>query len=109
MTNYKIDLNIMQTSSIVIEVDGSEVNPLKNGNIWIAAGQRIDIMINAHIVNGSYPILAVAEGINARGQSGIVLVVGGASFNPTPGSVPLIGNVVGLMDSSLESSIRSFK
>ncbi len=64
----------------------------------------MDIIIHIPNGNGAYNVLAVAEGSNPRGQSGIVLVVGDKS--PDPGSIPLVPkSAVGLMDSSLESLV----
>lgn len=94
MTNYKLDFGGLPAT--LIATDGQPVLPVRvpagqgaGRGVWLGVSQRLDVVLSVPRAPGAYLVRAVAEGgeLDARvWQSGLVVVVGGATHVPPPGT-----------------------
>ena len=88
----------------LIAVDGFEVEPIRGRAFPVAVAQRLDIRVSLPPGPGAYPVLAQVEG--ERGQTGIILVAGGAAVSRIPDAAETPSPALTL---DLERSLRAQK
>ena len=88
----------------LIAVDGFEVEPIRGREFPVAVAQRLDIRVSLPPGPGAYPVLAQLEG--ERGQTGIILVAGGAPVSRIPDAAETPSPPLTL---DLERSLRAEK
>ena len=88
----------------LIAVDGFEVAPIRGREFPVAVAQRLDIRVSLPPGPGAYPVLAQLEG--ERGQTGIILVAGGAAVSRIPDAAETPSPALTL---DLERSLRAQK
>ncbi|KTD61101.1 multicopper oxidase family protein [Legionella spiritensis] len=74
-TNFWVDIGKLK--GIIIAADGSNVEPVKDRNLFqIGVGQRLDVVVTIPEKGGAFPILAKPEG--TKQQTGLILATNGS-------------------------------